>query len=261
MIWKKIIYLISLLFRKKIINQISLKKISNTEKQLTANYSDNVYTEKAITYPEKYVISNLPSIRYQGSIGSCASHSAIAAYETQLKQDFYIEGSELFHYYNAREMKGTLPKDTGMTIREACYALKEYGYAFEHLWPYDINKFNQKPDSISYTFAKLYKVGEIQRLLSMKAIKSSLLENVPVLVGIKANKTFNKLNLNNYIYNPNSDLGSGHAVLVVGYDDLKEVFIIRNSWGSWWGNNGNFEMTYNSFGKYSFDWYRILSDR
>merc|ERR1712217_87050 len=26
----------------------------------------------------------------------------------------------------------------------------------------------------------------------------------------------------------------GHAVLAVGYDDEKQVFIVRNSWSEWW---------------------------
>jgi C1A family cysteine protease len=36
----------------------------------------------------------------------------------------------------------------------------------------------------------------------------------------------------------------GHAVLAVGYDDTKKVFIVRNSWGSGWGDKGHFYMPY-----------------
>ena len=36
----------------------------------------------------------------------------------------------------------------------------------------------------------------------------------------------------------------GHAVTAVGYDDTKEVFIVRNSWGNDWGDKGYFYMPY-----------------
>jgi len=36
----------------------------------------------------------------------------------------------------------------------------------------------------------------------------------------------------------------GHAVMCVGYDDAKQWFIIRNSWGDKWGMKGYFTLPY-----------------
>ena len=36
----------------------------------------------------------------------------------------------------------------------------------------------------------------------------------------------------------------GHAVCCVGYDDAKQMFLIRNSWGTDWGQAGYFWMPY-----------------
>ena len=36
----------------------------------------------------------------------------------------------------------------------------------------------------------------------------------------------------------------GHAVCAVGYDDAKQMFIVRNSWGDTWGQKGYFMMPY-----------------
>jgi len=36
----------------------------------------------------------------------------------------------------------------------------------------------------------------------------------------------------------------GHAVLAVGYDDASQTFLVRNSWGADWGQNGYFTMPY-----------------
>ena len=42
----------------------------------------------------------------------------------------------------------------------------------------------------------------------------------------------------------NDDCLGGHAVLLVGYDDLKKSFLVRNSWGKEWGIDGHFWMPY-----------------
>ncbi|MVU83445.1 hypothetical protein GPX89_40185 [Nocardia sp. ET3-3] len=36
----------------------------------------------------------------------------------------------------------------------------------------------------------------------------------------------------------------GHCVVAVGYDDSRQVFRIRNSWGETWGDNGYGTMPY-----------------
>ena len=36
----------------------------------------------------------------------------------------------------------------------------------------------------------------------------------------------------------------GHAVLCVGYDDAKQSFLVRNSWGADWGQAGYFTLPY-----------------
>ena len=255
----KIIYEISKLFskqsRKKIVDMIS-----NTLKDKKDD-RDYIFQGKT-TQTKGVILKNLPKIRSQGSIGSCASHAAIGSYEIQLSKEQFLEGSELYHYYNARKyVNNSYPDPAGMTIRDACKTLKTYGFAFEHLWPYDLDKFNDKPAGLAYTFSKLYKIKSYERLEKLDSIKASLIEGIPILCGIYVNDAFKKFNSWNYTYKPTSKTGSGHAVLIIGYDDSKGVLVFRNSWGKDWGNNGYFEMPYSNFEKYSFDWWRILSAR
>lgn len=46
-------------------------------------------------------------------------------------------------------------------------------------------------------------------------------------------------------YNSSKDVVDGyHAVLAVGYDDAQSAFLVRNSWGEDWGDNGHFWFPY-----------------
>ncbi len=36
----------------------------------------------------------------------------------------------------------------------------------------------------------------------------------------------------------------GHAILIVGYDDYGQYFIVKNSWGTGWGESGYFKVAY-----------------
>ena len=42
----------------------------------------------------------------------------------------------------------------------------------------------------------------------------------------------------------NESVVGGHAVAAVGYDDAKQWFLVRNSWGAGWGLKGYFTLPY-----------------
>jgi C1A family cysteine protease len=46
-----------------------------------------------------------------------------------------------------------------------------------------------------------------------------------------------------YSYTPGAYAGA-HVVLVVGYDGVLQLFIVKNSWGSGWGESGHFLIAY-----------------
>jgi hypothetical protein len=48
-----------------------------------------------------------------------------------------------------------------------------------------------------------------------------------------------------YICNPASGIDGGHCILIVGYDDSKQAWLIRNSWGTSWGMGGYCWFGYN----------------
>lgn len=226
---------------------------------------DFLYTAVDPPYlPEAWKFDSfaLPPVKHQGRIGSCCSHAVIAAYETLLLNFTprrYLEGSELYHYYNARKyVNFTYPKDKGMTIRVGCKTIKDFHMAIEYACPYVVSKYNDEPPMAAYMTSGAYKVKHYERLFNLEDIKKSIFEKIPVICGIKVYTSYNYLSRINYLYKPSGNYRNGHAQLIVGYDNVKKVFTLRNSWGSKWGLDGTCEMSYADFKKYSFDWWRII---
>lgn len=48
----------------------------------------------------------------------------------------------------------------------------------------------------------------------------------------------------NDIYRCTNDFGTNHAVILVGFDDGSNSWIVRNSWGIYWGTKGYFKVGY-----------------
>jgi C1A family cysteine protease len=84
---------------------------------------------------------------------------------------------------------------------------------------------------------------------TLLAMKQSLTAGHPFVVGIAVYDSFESdaVALTGIVPMPNTKTESllgGHAVLVVGYDDAHQWFIVRNSWGTSWGAQGYFYLPY-----------------
>jgi len=100
-------------------------------------------------------------------------------------------------------------------------------------------------------YAKLFDTYNMESVKN-EAVKKSLSEGKPVVIGMKCPTSFNKAK--GYwipTEDPNENHG-GHAMCVIGYDDSKYggAFEIQNSWGSWWGNDGYIWIKYSDFEKW-----------
>jgi len=53
---------------------------------------------------------------------------------------------------------------------------------------------------------------------------------------------------------------SGHAMVIVGYDDETKLFEVRNSWGEQWGNKGYAFIDYDTMKRviWYFDSYAVV---
>jgi len=67
-------------------------------------------------------------------------------------------------------------------------------------------------------------------------LKKALCEYGPLAVAVAATPVFKAYKSG--VFNENSNAGINHGVTLVGWDDSKEAWRIKNSWGTGWGEKG-----------------------
>ena len=69
-------------------------------------------------------------------------------------------------------------------------------------------------------------------------VKQALALGFPVPFGATLYPAFEDVGSDGKVPMPEGTSIGGHAMLIVGYDLLKQVYIVRNSWGTDWGDKG-----------------------
>ena len=189
-------------------------------------------------------------IENQGNLGSCTGQAIAGAIELLNKRNGkHNDISRLFIYYYERLLLGTVNYDSGAYIRDGIKVTNHYGASLESHWPYDIRKFRQEPISEAKVDALKRRVTRYERVTSFDGCIDALNNGYPIIMGFHVYSSFmtnNVARTGNMPY-PNTKrerLLGGHAVLLVGYNKTKKVFIARNSWGTNWGDKGYFYMPF-----------------
>jgi C1A family cysteine protease len=164
-----------------------------------------------------------------------------------LKPDFTL--SRLFVYYNERVIEGTVDSDSGAQVRNGFKVVARDGDCPESEWPYDITKFRDKPSRACYKNPYKYRAVQYQRLVqNLNQMKGCLASGYPFVYGFTVYESFESQQVAQTgivpMPAPAEAVLGGHAVLAVGYDDSGQRFIVRNSWGSAWGMQGYFTVSY-----------------
>ena len=189
-------------------------------------------------------------IENQGSLGSCTGQAIAGAIELLNKRNRKpTDVSRLFIYYYERLLIGTVNYDSGAYIRDGIKATNKYGASLERFWPYNISKFKQEPILEAKNDALRRKVSRYERVENFDGCIDALSNGYPVVMGFSVYSSFMTTTVarTGIMPFPNTrreSLLGGHAVLIVGYDKTRNVFIVRNSWGTGWGDNGYFYMPF-----------------
>jgi len=194
----------------------------------------------------------MPPIFDQGPLGSCSAQAWSAAFKYALTKDGDMSTfmpSRLFIYYGERVIIDTVNEDSGAILRDGAKTLAKDGVCDEIEWEYDIKKFAIKPNDVCYEHALTYQALTYWTVpQDLKSIQACLAEGFPIVLGIIVfesieSEEVSKTGILEMPKRGERRIG-GHAGLLVGYNNETKRFIMRNSWGCRWGDNGNFTIPY-----------------
>lgn len=183
----------------------------------------------------------------QESIQSCSASAVCKHVEYHIKK---YPVSRLFQYYNTRKISKDQHIDNGADLEDSMKAIIRFGHIPEKEYPYIEEKVCTKPPKSAYRLADLNKPAFVRPQCvnqSLHNLKKHIYAGYTINFGAFLYNTFSaKMESGYMVPMPTSKDRKicAHAMLIVGYDDSKLAFIIQNSWGNEWGDNGYHYMPY-----------------
>ncbi|HEX5493046.1 MAG TPA: C1 family peptidase [Mycobacteriales bacterium] len=212
-----------------------------------------------------------PAVYDQGALGSCTANAAVGVMEYLQNKAYNLTGESMsrrFVYKAERDLLG-LTGDTGAFMRTAMGAMVLLGAPLEKYWPYTENTdpaagptFDDEPTPFVYSIADNFEgltyfchdpVGaKTPTDTVLGSLRTWVASGWPVMFGLYLFDSFQATDtLGGIPYpGPNEKSIGGHALVAAGYDDARKItntrynvtttgaLLIRNSWGSGWGDHG-----------------------
>ena len=191
----------------------------------------------------------LRNVKDQGNTGACAAFAASTIKEFhETKSGLKLVVSPAFIYAHREDQEVE-----GMTGRDVMRILMEIGSVPEKYWRGRYHNTMKIP-AFLYDIAQEFKIAGFARCNTIEAVKTAINTHGALWMAVPTHIIPGQLG--DALY-PNDMWNGGygrqkvgyHAMAIVGYDDLKERLIIRNSWGVHWGLHGNTYMDYKDFGE------------
>ncbi len=191
-------------------------------------------------------------IRNQGSCGSCWAFSAIGPMECgiRIEDGVSVDLSEqwLVSCTEAGTCDGGWPGEALEYLRcdgdaDPC---GDRGAVYESDFPYEAaDVYCGCPYDHPYCIQSWAYVGSSGGIPSPEQIKQAIYDHGPVSVCLTTEGAFGSYDSG--VYNDCQDGEINHAVVLVGWDDnqgSEGVWILRNSWGTGWGEGGYMRIEY-----------------
>ena len=196
-------------------------------------------------FPKEFQL-NMCKAKNQHSVGSCTAHAmaSIIEYFTQVQQNEYIPMSTGYIYGNRTytdHLGRGYPVRTALKTVAKCgdAAYSDFSYNVEV--PEAIEVFDNRDKSIDKN-AYQNRITSYYRLGDNADIKYSLMHNGPVLFAMKWYKDAKTID-KKLVFKSTEPSGS-HCMVIYGWNE--EGWLIQNSWGRAWGDNGRAILPYDT---------------
>jgi C1A family cysteine protease len=200
--------------------------------------AENVEVRASVDWRDKGAVSN---IKDQGNCGSCWSFAATGAAEGA----WFISKGQLISLSEQQLMdcsgsSGNQGCNGGLEYNAWDWVIKGHAMCSETDYPYK---------AVDQT-CKTSCVGKVtlKTVTHVQTTESALLTAVtsrPVAVGVEADQSGWQL-YSHGVFDTTCGKNLDHSVLVVGYGtDGKDYWIVKNSWGTGWGESGYIRMVRN----------------
>jgi C1A family cysteine protease len=180
-------------------------------------------------------------VRDQGKCGSCWAFSMTAGLEAYVLKTNDMSGQDIDLSEQIMISCSGAGSCNGGSL-DASY-LVDTGLPPESYYPY-----TQKDGSCSSAKPgwqdKAYRIGSFGTVSqSVSAMKAALAKYGPIPTAMMVYQDLMSYKSGVYSYTTGKKLG-GIAVFLVGYNDDEQYFIVKNSWGPGWGEDGFFKISY-----------------
>jgi C1A family cysteine protease len=187
----------------------------------------------------------------QQGLNSATAQACVALvdYFQRRARGIIESGSVRFVYKMTRKLLHA-SGDSGSDLRTVLKAIVRFGIPPAQHCPYDVERFDEEPDPFLYRLSPdmqsmLYvrlDPANVTGAQTLATVRAFLAAGFPVVLGFSIPSSIS--NDGDILWRPLYDsVIGGQAVVAVGYDDdrlygTKGSLLIRNSWGSGWGDGG-----------------------
>ena len=169
-------------------------------------------------------------IKDQGDCGSCVAFGSCATFEVT-KKYFDQNKSELIDLSEADLFDGIGTCSAGSTLEKADSKLQDNGVCTEACWPYN----GSKQACANTTRIKILAAN---RISSDAAAKAAIAAGHAIQFAMDVDSDYFDVD-SEAVYSPEyGDYSGGHCQSIIGYDDTKGAWLVKNSWGPTWGFGG-----------------------
>ena len=250
-----------ILLRRNIVKKIMALTVAvMTMAILPTVFAENENNARGTEIPSSFSWCNVDGIDFttpiknQEPAPTCEAYALVAAVETLVQYKvghaFGCDLSEAHLYFYAG---GTVAAG-GVRLTDAADYLVEYGVPDEGCFPdphrpYDTNPPIQSLSGWGNRTVKIQEWGWVDN--NQDSIKHALIEHGPLVACIVQRPDF--LGYRGGIYTPHrwQRIKSGHVITIVGYNDDQQCWIIRNSAGKDWGEDGYVRVAYSANNPYA----------